>query len=272
VVARLIHLGSPRAGRPFAVVNCPALQGSLLEAELFGVEKGVATGVNARPGRLEAAQGTTLLLDEIGDMSLAAQAEILRFVEDKTIERLGGRRPVRRVDVRILAATDHDLRADIDRGMFRADLFHRLNALHISLPPLSERRDDIPLLVAHFLGRCGRPGLGMGADAMDLLVAHDYPGNVRELERIVERAAILAQGPLLAPGDLPEEVRGAGGPAPVQDTQPLDAARLLLRRLVDDHESFWYVVHRPFLDRRIPRAVVERLVELVYRQAGESYR
>ena len=152
VMARLIHDASPRADGPLVVVNCPGLPESLFESELFGVEKGVATGVDPRPGRLALADGGTVLLDEIGDLPLPAQAKILRFLQDGTVDRVGGKAPVQ-VDVRVIAATNVDLEASIDAGRFRSDLYHRLAAFTVTLPPLRDRRQDIPALVEHFLAR-----------------------------------------------------------------------------------------------------------------------
>jgi transcriptional regulator with PAS, ATPase and Fis domain len=197
LVARMIHARSDRAEKPFVAINCAALPETLLESELFGIERGVATGVEARAGRFETAQGGTLFLDEIGDMPLALQAKLLRVLQEKEIERVGGRRRVP-IDVRVLAATHARLSERIARGDFREDLYYRLRVVEIALPPLRERREDIPRLVRYFLERFaareGRDVPTLDRDAYAALLAHDFPGNVRELENLLEGAAALSQG------------------------------------------------------------------------------
>jgi len=197
LVARMIHARSDRAEKPFVAINCAALPETLLESELFGIERGVATGVEARAGRFETAQGGTLFLDEIGDMPLSLQAKLLRVLQEKEIERVGGRRRVP-IDVRVLAATHARLSERIARGEFREDLYYRLRVVEIALPPLRERREDIPRLVRYFLERFaareGRDVPTLDRDAYAALLAHDFPGNVRELENLLEGAAALSQG------------------------------------------------------------------------------
>jgi len=208
--AEFIHSRSPRHGRPMVTINCAALPEPLLESELFGYERGAFTGaVGRKPGKFESASGGTLFLDEVGDMSLALQAKLLRAIETKRIEPLGATRQVQ-VDVRILGATNHDLAHDVQTGTFREDLFYRLRAFPIVIPPLRERSEDIPLLAQHFLGEYGRT-LGKRVDgfepaAMEALLAYPWPGNVRELRHAVERAVILAKDPLIGPLQLPREV------------------------------------------------------------------
>ncbi len=194
--ARTLHGLSSRAEAPFVAVNCAAIPESLIESELFGVERGAFTGaVQARPGRFERAQGGTIFLDEIGTLNLAAQGKLLRVLQEREVERVGGTE-TRRIDVRVVAATNADLRTEAQRGRFREDLYFRLNVFPIRIPPLRERREDIPLLVHHFLRkfaeRHGRPAAGLTGRAMDRLVDYAFPGNVRELENLVERAVILA--------------------------------------------------------------------------------
>jgi DNA-binding NtrC family response regulator len=261
LVARRLHALSLRAAGPYVVVNCPALPAALLEAELFGVERGVATGVEPREGRIESARGGTLLLDEVGDLEPAAQAKLLRVLETKQVDRIGGRLPVS-VDVRVVAATNHDLRADVEAGRFRRDLFHRLDTVTIRLPPLRERRGDIDALVRHFVRRSARPDASFSPAAMAVLTAYDFPGNVRELENAVEHACLLAQGPEIGPRDLPESVRGGG----------TSAAAELLDRIVSHGESFWDVVATPYLRRDLPREEVVRFVEAAHVAAGGSYK
>ncbi|WP_199229441.1 sigma-54-dependent Fis family transcriptional regulator [Azospirillum sp. TSO22-1] len=194
--ARTLHTSSKRADKPFVAINCAAIPENLIESELFGVERGAFTGaVQSRPGRFERAHGGTIFLDEIGTLNLPAQGKLLRVLQEREVERVGGTE-TRRVDVRVIAATNVDLRAEAKRGAFREDLFFRLNVFPVRIPPLRERRDDIPLLVRHFLlkycERHGKPVSGITDRAMDRLVDYDFPGNVRELENIVERSVIMA--------------------------------------------------------------------------------
>jgi len=270
LVARLLHASSRRAAGPFVVVNCPALPGALLEAELFGVASGVATGVEARAGLFETAAGGTLFLDEIGDMEPSAQAKILRVLETKTVDRIGGRASPIALDVRIVAATNHDLVADVERGAFRRDLYHRLNTVVIRLPPLRERREDLPLLVEHFAARSSRPGRAFSAEAMDLLARHDFPGNVRELAHVVERACLFADGAGVQAADLPDEVRAARSAA----TQEIadDRVAEILRRVTAGEETFWDAVATPFLRRDLSKEEVVRLVAAARGRAGGSYK
>jgi DNA-binding NtrC family response regulator len=198
LVARAIHRYSRRKAHPFVAVNCAAIPEPLLEAELFGSEKGAYTGAfSRRIGRFEQASGGTILLDEIGDMSLAAQSKVLRVLADQIFERLGGRESVR-VDVRVLAATHRDLEALVRQGRFREDLFYRVNVVPIPIPPLRERKADIPLLAEHILKRCtvpyGLDSFRLADAALKRLVAHDWPGNVRELEHCLQKAVVLSKG------------------------------------------------------------------------------
>jgi len=196
-VARLVHELSPRAGGPFVPINCAAVPESLLEAELFGIERGVATGVSARIGRLEVAQGGTLFLDEVGDLSPNLQAKLLRVLQERVVERVGGRREIP-VDVRVVAATHRDLEAMLARGEFRQDLYYRLRVVELRLPPLRERPEDIPVLIHHclrrFASKLGRPNARFSSAAWQLLLSYSFPGNVRELEHVVEASIALAAG------------------------------------------------------------------------------
>ena len=196
VLARWLHARSPRAAGPFLAVNCAALPKELLESELFGIEKGVATGVEARPGLLERGSGGTVFLDEVGDMALETQAKVLRVLENPTLYRVGGRVPVQ-VDVRFLAATNRDLDALVEEGGFRRDLYHRLAAFEIRLPPLRERREEIPSLAAGFfhreLAKQGAASPGITRAALGALVVYPWPGNVRELQNEIAKAALLLE-------------------------------------------------------------------------------
>jgi two-component system NtrC family response regulator len=207
VLARAIHYASPRARAPLVTVNAAALPETLIESELFGHERGAFTGADReRRGRFELADGGTLFLDEIGDLPKGAQVKLLRVLQEQAFERVGGSRTLK-VDVRVIAATNRDLPALVRTGEFREDLFYRLNVVCVELPPLRERREDIPLLVDLFLHRFeaerGHPLDGISREAMDALVKYDYPGNVRELENFVHRAVVLSRGPLLTVADFP---------------------------------------------------------------------
>jgi two-component system nitrogen regulation response regulator GlnG len=205
LVARAIHHYSRRAGRPFVAVSAAAIPGTLLESELFGHERGAFTDAKERKlGKLELAHGGTLFLDEIGDMPPDLQTKLLRALQERTIERVGGHEPIR-VDVRVLAATNRDLEAMMREGRFREDLFYRLNVVAVNLPPLRERRRDIPLLVEHFLSKYAAElgERGVAPEALDRLVGHDWPGNVRELENVVQRAMVMATAGVVLPEHLP---------------------------------------------------------------------
>ncbi len=217
LVARAIHAQSPRAKGPFVELNCAAIPSELIESELFGHMKGSFTGAVAdRAGKFEQADGGTLFLDEIGDMSPAAQAKVLRVLQEGEVTRIGGQR-TRKVDVRVLAATNKRLEDEIAAGRFREDLFYRLNVVPIVVPPLRERREDIPMLVQHFAARLaaeGMPAKGVEPAALERLATLDWPGNVRELRNTVERLLILATGPRITLGDVERLVGGRAGEAP----------------------------------------------------------
>ena len=214
LVARAIHERSPRAERPFVPIHCGALPREVLESELFGHEKGAFTGaVSAKPGLIELADGGTLLLDEIGDMEPDSQVKLLRVLETGMFFRVGGTRP-RRVDVRLVSATNRDLTAAIRSGQFREDLFYRINTITVLLPPLRERREDVALLAQHFLETNATYGLKrLSPAALAALESHDWPGNVRELLHVIQRGMILCKGDEITPADLPAEVAGRNGPA-----------------------------------------------------------
>jgi len=205
LAAKAIHYTSPRARRPFVALNCAALPETLVESELFGIEKGVATGVQSRVGQFQKADGGTLFLDEIGDLSLAAQAKILRVLQERVVERVGGGRPTP-VDVRVLAATNKDLEAEIARGGFREDLYYRINVIHIRMPALREIREEIPLLANHFLREycreMGRPDMELAPEVQRRLVLAPWPGNVRQLRNEVMRMAACARSGVIGEEDL----------------------------------------------------------------------
>jgi len=207
LLAKLIHTLSPRLEKPMITVNCAALPESLLESELFGHEKGAFTGASSRRiGRFEEADGGTLFLDEIGEIPLSVQVKLLRFLQEREFQRLGGNQTIRS-DVRIISATNQDLEAKVNKGTFREDLFYRLNVVAITVPPLRERKEDLPPLIDHFLMRFavenGKEIQGISPEAKDLLLKYDYPGNVREVENIIERAVVITRGSIISVSDLP---------------------------------------------------------------------
>jgi Nif-specific regulatory protein len=214
LVARAIHEASPRKDKPFIKVNCAALPENLLESELLGHEKGAFTGAsNAKPGRFELAHGGTIFLDEIGELPLLLQAKLLRVIQESQFERIGGTKTIT-VDVRIIAATNVDLQDSVDRGLFRNDLFYRLNVVPIKLPALRERRDDIPVLIDHFLRSSNERNdkdVILATDALDFLMNYYWPGNVRELQNLVERLVILADDMVIRPLDLHEHMGNVPG-------------------------------------------------------------
>jgi Nif-specific regulatory protein len=217
LVARAIHRNSSRAGKPFVAINCAALTETLLESELFGHEKGAFTGAVAqKKGKLEVAEGGTVFLDEMGELAPSLQAKLLRVLQEREFERVGGTRPIR-IDVRVIAATNRDLAENAKSGTFRQDLYYRLNVVSIEMPALRQRREDIPLLAAYFAARAGerskRHVLGVAPEARACLVNYEWPGNVRELENAIERAVVLGLSDFILPEDLPEAVLETERPA-----------------------------------------------------------
>jgi DNA-binding NtrC family response regulator len=209
LVARAIHYNGPRKDKPFVVVNCATLPEHLLESELFGYEKGAFTGaLRDKPGKFEIAEGGTIFIDEVGEISPKVQVELLRFTQDHTFERVGGNRPIT-VDVRIVAATNKRLDEEVAHGRFRADLFYRLNVIPMFVPPLRERKEDIPLLVNHFVEKFSREKgreIRLAPETLARLERHTWPGNVRELENLIERLAVTAPQATILPADLPLEI------------------------------------------------------------------
>ena len=236
LIAEAIHLASPRAKAPFVRLHCAALSESLLESELFGHERGAFTGaVGRREGRFRQADGGTLFLDEIAEVSSAVQVKLLRFLQEKTFERVGGNETLK-VDVRIIAATNRDLGAEIKRGTFREDLFYRLNVVTVELPPLRDRRGDIPALASfflrHYAAENGRTLETFADDALATLLEYRWPGNVRELENVVERAVVLCDGPQierkhLPPSVVPSAERGGAPPIPGSTIADLERYAIL---------------------------------------------
>ncbi len=241
LVAKAIHNNSKRRNGNFVALNCAALSEGILESELFGHEKGAFTGALApRKGRFEHADGGTLFLDEVGDMPAATQIKLLRVIEDGEITRVGSNEP-RRVDVRLISATNQNLDNLVEKGTFREDLYFRLKVVRICLPPLRERREDIPLLIEHYLGRLahehGKNVAGITLEAQRILAGYDWPGNVRELINTLETMLVLAQSDTLDVGNIPSEIHDQSEPAPAAALQPgislEDAERVLIQRTLD---------------------------------------
>lgn len=206
LVARELHTGSPRHRGPFVAVNCAALVETLVEAELFGIEERTATGVRGRRGKFELADRGTLFLDEVGDLSLTAQAKLLRVLQDMTVERVGAHGS-QQIDTRVVAATNRNLQTMVESGTFRADLYYRLSGVEIVVPPLRARREDIPLLVNYFLStHAATAEHSVAATALEALETYDWPGNVRQLARVLERAIALATEPVITIADLPSSI------------------------------------------------------------------
>jgi transcriptional regulator with PAS, ATPase and Fis domain len=216
MVARTLHRRSRRRDGPFVAINCAALSAALLESELFGHEKGAFTGaIELKKGKLELAKGGTVFLDEIGELAPELQAKLLRVLQEREFERVGGTKTLG-LDIRLIAATNRDLAAEVKRRAFREDLFHRLNVIAVRTPPLRDRREDIAELARHFLARasarCGRSVRGISIQAERQLAAYNWPGNVRELENAIERAVVLGVSDEIQPEDLPESVLESAGP------------------------------------------------------------
>jgi two-component system NtrC family response regulator len=226
LIAKAIHYGSPRKNRPFVSVNCGALAETLLESELFGHEKGAFTGAVAmKKGRFELADGGTLFLDEVGDMPPALQVKLLRVLQEMEFERVGGTKTIK-VDVRVLSASNRNMKEDVVKGRFREDLFYRLNVINIEVPPLTQRVDDIPVLVKHFIEKYsqdeGQGQVELSPEVWKALYRYNWPGNVRELENVIERAVVLSSGEAIGPEDLPQELIASEAEFDVDRFIPLD--------------------------------------------------
>jgi transcriptional regulator with PAS, ATPase and Fis domain len=285
LVAREIHALSRRNQRPFVPVNCAGLPETLLESELFGHVRGSFTGAyRDKLGKLEMADGGTLFLDEVGDMTLRMQGLLLRFLETGELQKVGADRVHARVDLRVIAATHRDLRELIARQQFREDLYYRLNVIHVVVPPLRERRDDIPLIVDHVLQRLARRAsehnggghhvvTSIAPDAMAALLAHNWPGNVRELENVVERLAVSCRTEVAQLEDLPLAVRATQpGGTRVRIERRRTVADELFKRLTDGNESFWSTVYPLYMHREITRSNVRDLVRKGLTEARGNYK
>ena len=278
IVARAIHAYGRRASAVFAPVNCAGLPDPLLESELFGHVKGSFTGAyRDKPGKLETAHLGTAFLDEIGEMTLRMQSLLLRFLETGELQKVGADGNGRNVNVRVIAATHRNLRDMITQGTFREDLFYRLNVIHITVPPLRDRREDIPVLVEYFLARFATanrsPITSVSHEAMKLFTEYSWPGNVRELENIMERMVVTVQRPIIEASDLPAEIRGHDAVAlrPKRERRRT-VADDLYKRIVDQRESFWTTVYPLFMDREVTRGNVREVVRRGLEEARGNYK
>ena len=310
LVAREIHVRSARAARPFVPVNCAGIPETLLESELFGYIKGSFTGAyRDRPGKLESADQGTIFLDEIGEMTVRMQGLLLRFLETGEVQKVGSDRIEKHVNVRVIAATNRSLSEMVAQGQFREDLFYRLNVIHLSVPSLRERREDIPLLVEHFLARFnartngngnghanvnahgtgnGHPngnGNGNGAPAADepasltvpqdviaALMEHNWPGNIRELENVIERLVVTKRRDAVRVEDLPSEIRAARTTSPLRFRERRRTIADDLYRRVKEGESFWTSVYPLYMQREITKGNVREVVRRGLEEAKGNYK
>jgi DNA-binding NtrC family response regulator len=279
IVARLIHQRSRRSTNPFVTINCAGVPDSLLESELFGHVRGSFTDAyRDKRGWLEQANGGTIFMDEVGEMSLRMQAILLRFLENGEIQRVGSERMNSKVDVRIVAATNRNLLDQIAAKAFREDLFYRLNVIHVAIPPLRDRKDDIPVLFDHFVQACSEqhrvPQPEVLSETMERLIAHTWPGNVRELKNVAERLVIRARSGIIPPSDLPRDIVGKWAPSP---TSPTDSRvrmtpEMLFEKITIGGESFWTVVYEPFMARDLTRDDVRAIIKQGLEQTKGSYK
>jgi DNA-binding NtrC family response regulator len=277
VVARGVHALGPRATMVFAPVNCAGLPDSLLESELFGHVRGSFTGAfRDKPGKLESAHHGTVFLDEVAEMTLRMQGLLLRFLETGELQKVGADEMGRPVDVRVMAATNRSLRDLVGQGLFREDLFYRLNVIQIVVPPLRDRREDIPLLVEHALARlkaASRSSIaGVSPEAMKALTEYTWPGNVRELENVIERAVVTSPRDTIEVDDLPPELRALGPLTAPRRERRRTVADELYTRMTEGKESFWTAVYPLFMAREITRANLREIVRRGLEAAHGNYK
>jgi two-component system nitrogen regulation response regulator GlnG len=272
LVARAIYQHGRRAKAPFLALNCAAIPENLLESELFGHEKGAFTGADRRRiGKFEQCNRGTIFLDEVGDMPLPLQAKILRLLQEQVFDRVGGNDTLQ-TDVRLIAATHHDLKAEAAGGKFRADLYYRLGVFTISLPPLRDRGDDLPMLVLHYLRRfsreLGREVREIAPEALERLQSYSWPGNVRELQSVLKQALLRASGPVLLPSFLPELGRGPSDPVPASPPgEDLDLEAFIRQRLAPDASDLYAETHR-----RVDRLLLTRVLEYTHGSQHQAAR
>ena len=277
LAARTIHAFSARSAGPLVALNSAGVPDSLLESELFGHMRGSFTGAyRDKPGIFELARRGTVLLDEVGEMSLRMQSLILRFLETGEIQPVGGDRPRYCVDVRVITMTNRNLLDQVTAKLFREDLYYRLNVIHVIVPPLRERRDDIPVLAEEFLRtivqQYGLEPPELTAETLACLTEYNWPGNVRELKNVIERCAVRVRNRVITPRELPTEVLYRPSSVPVLAEPPRQSvAETAFNRLVSDHESFWSVVYAPFMMRDLTRDDLRRIVTLGLERTRGSY-
>ncbi len=278
LVARAIHARSLRANRPFVPVNCAGLPETLLESELFGHVKGSFTGAyRDKPGKLETAHEGTIFLDEVGEMSLRMQGLLLRFLETGELQKVGSERAGTPVNVRVVAATNKPLSEMIAQGTFREDLFYRLNVIHLLVPPLRQRKQDIRAMIDHFLRQFQRANRSsvesIAPDALEALMDYSWPGNVRELQNVLERLVVVGRGAVVELGDLPAELRANRRCAAAPVVAPsVDVVEDLYSRLTHRRESFWTTVYPLYMQREITRAHVRDVVRKGLEEARGNYK
>jgi len=284
VVARLIHQRSQRSTASLVTLNCAGLPDSLLESELFGHARGSFTGAyRDKPGLVELASNGTLFLDEVGETSMRMQVVLLRFLETGEIQRIGADRVHTRVNVRLITATNRDLESQIVAGTFREDLFFRLNVVRLSIPPLRERLEDIPLLINYYLNFYCQlhkvPTAEVAADAMDALVAYRWPGNVRELKNVVERVVLRTNGQTVEHADLPSDIVRSGAIRPSfgadgrgSSIGATSRAEELSALMLKQNESFWAVIYPPFMSRDLTRADLRKIIQIGLEITNGNYR
>lgn len=279
LVARAIHNHSHRVDRPFVAMNCAGLPETLLESELFGHVKGSFTGAyRDKPGKLESADTGTMFLDEVGEMTLRMQGLLLRFLETGELQKVGADHGGRKVNVRIVAATNRNLQDLIAKEQFREDLYYRLNVIHFMVPPLRDRREDIPLMIEHFLRRYTQIGgqnlvRGFEPEAFQALVEYSWPGNVRELENVIERLVVTGRHELIRMDDLPLEIKAQRGMAlrPRRERRRT-VADDLYRKLVEEKQSFWTAVYPLYMEREITKQNVRDIVRRGLEEARGNYK
>jgi transcriptional regulator with PAS, ATPase and Fis domain len=279
VVARAIHAEGPRQNHDFVAVNCAGLPETLLESELFGHVKGSFTGAyRDKPGKLEMAHQGTVFMDEVGEMTLRMQGLLLRFLETGELQKVGSERSGTVVNVRVIAATNRNLRHLIDQGQFREDLYYRLNVIHLAIPPLRDRRADIPALIDHFLDRFAEKRsnprhVTFAPETMKVLTSYAWPGNVRELENVIERLLVTAPGDTITVRDLPLELQTPRNLSlrPKHERRRTVADELY-KKLVEDRESFWTAVYPLYMQREITRGNMRDLVRKGLENARGNYK
>jgi transcriptional regulator with PAS, ATPase and Fis domain len=277
MVARAVHYNSLRRDHPFVALNCGAVPETLLESELFGHMRGAFTGADTnKKGLIEVAERGTIFLDEIGEMNATMQVKLLRVLQDRRYRRLGGTEEVE-ADIRVIAATNQDLHKLVADGRFREDLFYRLNVIHIVVPPLRDRREDIPVLASQFLTQfagASRSGItSVSPEAMKALTEYSWPGNVRELENVIERLVVTVTGPTIELEHLSSEIRSYDAVLlrPKRERRRT-VADDLYKRMIEQHESFWTAVYPLFMDREITRANVREVVRRGLEEARGNYK